>query len=123
MNLVKISLILVLAGGSVALGDNCITWVQRTDVGTPGKRISPAMAYDSDRGVTVFFGGEYSAAGSSTISYYDDTWEYDGVFWRKIDTGVRNPNPRSGHAMAYDADLKRVVLFGGVDGNGYFSDT
>jgi hypothetical protein len=25
--------------------------------------------------------------------------------------------------MAYDSDLKRVVLFGGVDGSGYFNDT
>jgi len=94
MNLLKIFLILILTGGSVALGDNCATWVRRF-VGTPGKRVSPAMAYDSDRGVTVFFGGEYSDAGSSTTTYYNDTWEYDGVSWRIIDTGANTASLRS----------------------------
>ena len=104
MNLFKLFLILILTGDSVALGDDCATWVRRF-VGTPGKRVSPALAYDSDRGVTVFFGGEYSDAGSNTTTYYNDTWEYDGVSWRIIDTGantasLRSPTPTRGLTWA-----------------------
>jgi hypothetical protein len=121
--MLKLILIFGLALGSEALGRECITWVQRTDVGTPGKRISPAMAYDSDRGVTVFFGGEYSDAGSSTITYYNDTWEYDGVHWQKRGFIGAQPDPRSGHTLVYDTVRKQVALFGGVNEKGYFNDT
>jgi hypothetical protein len=111
-----------LAGELEGRGQTCVTWIQRRDVGTPGKRISPAMAYDSDRGVTVFFGGEYSDAGSSTISYYNDTWEYDGVHWQKFECTTL-PGTRSGHTLIYDTARKQVVLFGGVNEEGYFNDT
>jgi hypothetical protein len=124
LSVALVCLILGQVVGSQALAQTCARWVQRTDVGTPGKRISHAMAYDSDRGVTVFFGGEYSDAGSSTISYYNDTWEYNSGQWRKIKINGSIPDVRSGHAMAYDLARKRVVLFGGVKQDGvYFGDT
>jgi hypothetical protein len=124
LSVIVVSVILGQVVGSNVWGQTCVRWVQRTDVGTPGKRISHAMAYDSDRGVTVFFGGEYSDAGSSTISYYNDTWEYDGGQWRKINITSPSPDVRSGHAMAYDQARKQVVLFGGVKQDGiYFGDT
>src|SRR5215467_13066274 len=73
----------------------CLIWVQRGNavavnpVGTPGQRVHHAMAYDSDRGVTVFFGGEIGKTGSE--SYFNDTWEYDGHTWTKIDVGAVAP--------------------------------
>jgi hypothetical protein len=95
----------------------CVEWVKRTDVGSPGLRYSHAMAYDSDRSVTVLFGGEFSSPGESDFIFFNDTWEYDGVQWRKINVaniaGSR-PSPRSGHAIAYDAARKQVLLFGGA---------
>ena len=42
-------------------------------VGSPGQRAHHAMAYDSDRGVTVLFGGEIGVTGSET--YFNDTWQ------------------------------------------------
>jgi hypothetical protein len=73
------------------------------------------MAYDSDRGVTVFFGGEIGVTGSE--KYFNDTWEYDGTNqWRQIIVPDSKPLPRSFHAMAYDPVRKRVVLYGGYAG-------
>ena len=46
-----------------------IAWVQRTPAPHPTVRQYPAMAYDSARGVTVFFGGD-----DSTV--HGDLWEY-----------------------------------------------
>src|SRR5215472_8467911 len=95
----------------------CLTWVQRGNavavnpVGTPGQRAHHAMAYDSDRGVTVFFGGEIGKSGSE--QYFNDTWEYDGTAWRQINVPDPKPGPRSFHAMAYDPVRKRVVMYGG----------
>lgn len=88
----------------------CLQWIKRTDVGSYGQRWQHAMAYDSDRGVTVFFGGEIGKEGEETC--FDDTQEYDGRQWRQISVGVRPP-PRAGHMMAYDPVRKRVVMFGG----------
>ncbi len=92
-------------------GRECYRWVKRTDVGSYGQRWGHALAYDSDRGVTVFFGGERGLDGS--IEYFDDTQEYDGKVWRQIKVVGTKPSPRSFHAMAYDPVNQRVVLFGG----------
>lgn len=95
-------------------------WIHRTDVGSPGQRTAFAMAYDKDRGVTVFFGGEFGPGGGET--YYNDTWEYDGSQWRQITVSGPRPDPRSGHSMCYDTVHHNVILVGGVNGNGYPGD-
>lgn len=87
-------------------------WVKRTDVGSPGPRYGHAMAYDSKRGVTVFFGGEFSEIGGEP-EYYGDTWEYDGVSWKPIVIEGQSPGPRSRHAMCFDSWHNQVMLFGG----------
>jgi hypothetical protein len=68
------------------------------------------MAYDSDRGVTVFFGGEIGKEGEE--AYFDDTQEYDGKQWKQINTAVKPPK-RAGHVMTYDPVRKKIVLHGG----------
>ncbi len=115
-------LLCLMSVSSKTYGQAGLEWVHRTDVGTPGKRVSPAMAYDSDRGVTVFFGGEYSE-GSSTITYYNDTWEYDGNRWQQIAISGPLPDTRSGHTLTYDTRRREMVLFGGVNEDGYHNDT
>jgi hypothetical protein len=63
------------------------------------------MVYDSDRKVTILFGGI-----SSNVCL-NDTWEWDGAVWTQVaDDG---PATRYLHAMSYDSNRKRVVLFGG----------
>jgi hypothetical protein len=100
---------------------SCLTWVQRTDVGSPGQRAHHAMAYDSDRGVTVFFGGQIGKSGEET--YFDDTWEYDGTHWTQITINGSKPSARSSHSMAYDPVHHQVVMLGGQDSGGLKGDT
>ena len=84
-------------------------------IGTEGPppRHSPGMVYDSARNVVVMFGGITGREREGIL--YGDTWEWDGVEWKKAaDTG---PSPRLGHSMVYDSWRQVVVLFGGNDGN------
>jgi hypothetical protein len=74
-----------------------------------------AMAYDSDRGVTVFFGGEIG--NDDDREFFDDTQEYNGAKWVPVNIIGPKPSPRSMHAMVYDPIRKQVVLFGGHSGN------
>jgi hypothetical protein len=101
--------------GDTTLSD---TWTfgktgwRRRNVPGPPPRTEAGIAYDAERGVAVLFGG-YDDAGGKTVRR-GDTWEWDGMRWeQRADVG---PAPRSGVAMAYDAGLKRVVLFGGNGG-------
>src|SRR5689334_2564925 len=98
----------------------CLQWVPRTDVGTPGRRYGHAMAYDPDRGVTVFFGGAFSEIGGEEIGF-SDTWEYDGVQWRQITVNGTVPPFRANHAMCYN---NGYILMGGgrIAGNARASD-
>jgi hypothetical protein len=41
-----------------------------------------------------------------------DTWQWDGARWTR--STVPGPGGRFHHALAYDANRDRVVLFGGV---------
>ncbi len=93
-----------------ALAISC-TWVQ-LDVEGPPARHSPAMAYDSRRGVVVLFGG-FTGRDRGALMY-GDTWEWDGESWQLVAT--TGPSPRLGHAMVFDAARGVVVLFGGNDG-------
>jgi hypothetical protein len=69
------------------------------------------MAFDPASGNTVLFGGETSPGNA-----VQDTWVFDGIDWAQIDdTG---PTPRTQHAMAYDAERRRLVLFGGLQRGG-----
>jgi hypothetical protein len=82
------------------------------EVSGPSPRAEAAMAYDEGRGRVVLFGG-YSLGGTGMVRH-GDTWEWDGARWsRPSETG---PSPRTGAAMAYDARLGRIVLFGGGTG-------
>jgi len=93
-------------------------WTEITGYPRPGDRSDHAMAYDANRKKTVFFGGWKSGWGNP---YKDDTWEWNGVAWKEIEkTG---PSGREKHAMVYDSKRKRVVLFGGYDGNKRLNDT
>lgn len=73
------------------------------------------MAYDSDRGVCVQFGG---------VNFLDqingETWEWNGTTWTLAAT--TGPSPRSDHRMVYDSARKVTVLFGGNDPQVPFSN-
>ena len=91
-------------------------------VDAPSPRYVHAMAYDSDRGVVVLFGGR------DEMGRLGDTWEWDGSAWTLAHAGdpagVNAPSPRDGHGMAYDDDRGVLVLYGGAGAEpGYRSDT
>ena len=74
------------------------------------------MAYDSQRGVTVMFGGE-DAGG-----WAEGLWEYDGSTWT-LRADTPGPWPRVDSGMAYDSARGVTVLFGGLSMDGRKNDT
>jgi hypothetical protein len=75
-----------------------------TDHGKPASRQLAAFADDTLRGRTVMHGGNNSVV-------LRDTWEHDGTRWHRIATAT---SPAlAGHALAFDPQRGRTVLFGG----------
>ncbi len=97
-----------------ANSQECGTWTLRSESG-PDPRFAHAMAFDSNRGVTVLYGGADRPG-----HHFDDTWEWDGSTW--IQRAVQGPGPLEQHAMAFDAARGETVLFGGSIGNGQDQD-
>lgn len=82
-----------------------------------GRIAGASMAYDTDRGVAVLFGG-YN--GTTVVN---STQEWKGQGWKLRKTN-NAPSIRAGAMMAYDPVRKVTVLFGGDNGNfGYLNDT
>ncbi len=82
-------------------------WTQVSDTGPPGLA-RHAMAYDSERGVTVLYAGE-----KLNGRYWQktrDTWEWDGSNWTLRATD--GPLNEAGHAMTYHAAGHAVIMRG-----------
>ena len=83
----------------------------------PGPLYGAGMAYDTERGVTVLFGG-YGNSGRT-----NDVWEWNGKAWTKKNPSGSKPANVSGPGLVYDAASKRVMHFGGsLDSSGYGGD-
>lgn len=83
--------------------------IQPSGSSGPGARRGHAMAYDG-RGVLLFSGGDYPPY------QYDDLWRWDGDagLWVELHPkSTTAPAPRYDHAMAFDAEARRVLLVGG----------
>lgn len=113
----KNNLILLYGGvdkGGNRLGDmwswDGTEW-QQIDQKRPGKRSHHRMAYDSDRNKLILYGGHIDDPEGEEVIVLGDTWIWNGSEWKQRD--VSGPGPRSLHAMAYDAERQRIVLFGG----------
>jgi hypothetical protein len=58
-------------------------------------------------------------------TYFNDTWEYDGVNWTQVTT-ASSPSARGSHVTAYDSVRGKVIIFGGhfySGGHNYLNDT
>ena len=97
---------------------NTNTWTNMNPGTKPGARYLHAMAYDSESDRVILFGGYVGS------SYKNDTWVYDfnTNTWTDVNPSI-HPGQRDYHAMAYDSESDRVILFGGYDGTNYLSDT
>lgn len=72
--------------------------------GVPPARTHHAAAYDGARGKLVLFGG-------LATSDLDDTWEWDGCFWKQIFPATK-PSARKYHLLVYDSARGHVLLYG-----------
>ena len=84
-------------------------WVLRSLPHKPDVAFYLNMAYDSDRGVMVLWGGAY--AGSNRRS--TNIWVYDGTTWTNLGSPSPHPSERYGFMFAYDSGRHCFVLFGG----------
>jgi len=100
----------VICGGLETWEWDGATWMLRSSEG-PLPRSGHALAYDSDRDVTILFGGV--SLGNYGAQLFD-TWEWDGSSW----TQRAALGPPSGGSMAYDAarDVTVFVPGRGTDG-------
>jgi hypothetical protein len=89
-------------------------WTQQQPAHSPTPRFdhSQNLVYDSNRGVTVLFSGQFSNDNSP-----GDTWEWNGIDWTQ-NTTAGGSVKRFRHCMTYDSDRSRVVLQGGEYANG-----
>ena len=94
------------------------TWTNLSPGGSlPLTRERGAMAYDSDNGMAILFGGWHGGV-------LGDTWAYDPAAntWTELGPTGAVPSPRGFHSMVYDPVGERAILFGGNDG-GALGDT
>ena len=86
------------------------TWTKVDDATALPSRYWHSLAYDSDRGKMVVFGG----SGGETDSH-DDTWLYDYSTntWERINVPL-HPSGRKNSHMVYDPVTGRIILFGGL---------
>lgn len=99
------------------------TWQQRASSVHPNPRRDHALAYDLARGKCVLFGGfGMEAEGDVSYTHLGDTWEWDGSAWSESHPNMA-PSARAAHALAYDVQRQRCVLYGGADTSVRFSET
>src|SRR6185295_16234717 len=82
------------------------SWVARPMTGGPSAAYGPSMAFDSQRGVSVLFGGSPNPSGSAPI--LRDTWELRGETWAL--RASAGPSARYDAGMAYDPVRHVTVL-------------
>ncbi|MFT3683465.1 MAG: kelch repeat-containing protein [Phycisphaerales bacterium] len=92
-------------------GQNWTTGIKSDDY-YPAGGDRGVMAYDSDRGVTVRFGG--MMPGGDLLSD-STTWEFNGQAWTR--RSAFGPAGRTFAAMAYDPVRHRMVMTGGTTSN------
>lgn len=106
-----------------ALGDfwawDGTAW-QESDKTGPGVRSHAAMARDGATGALVLFGGARSS--SSFTSLTDQTWVFHDDAWTEA-TPATAPPLRGLATMAYDPQLKQMLLYGGFIRDFDYADT
>ena len=84
-------------------------WEKLITNDAPSARAEAPMEYDESRETIVLFGGYYIQNGE--YIKLGDTWEFHDNDWHL--TSTVGPSERHGVSMAYDAEDKSIVLFGG----------
>ncbi len=92
------------------------SWTQVANFG-PSPRAWHDVVFHETRGTVILFGGSDTIFEPTVV--HGDTWEWNGSTWTPIDLPT-SPEPRFGHAMAYDSHRNVVVLFGGANATPQF---
>jgi N-acetylneuraminic acid mutarotase len=74
-----------------------------------------AMVYDAESKRIILFGGQMGdTAGHPEVFTSSETWAYDPArnLWRKMEPKL-SPPAMAAHAMAYDNESDRMILYGG----------
>ena len=98
--------------------NNGTYWTQAFPDTIPPARFAHSMAYDSQTGTVIMFGGLNGVPPGGLLN---DTYSWNGTNWTLINPSTK-PSARAWHAMAQDPDIG-VVMFGGFDGTNYLSNT
>lgn len=89
-------------------------WQQVFPVNHPPQRSAQGMVYDSLRTRVLLFGGRHAkTTPTGDISFYNDTWTWNGSDWSELHP-ANAPEPRQFAALAYDSARDRVILYGGT---------
>jgi N-acetylneuraminic acid mutarotase len=85
------------------------SWTNMTPTRSPASRDYSWMVYDSSGDRMLLFGG----SNDMETATFDDTWTYDfnDNIWTRVEVG--GPTARAWHAMAFDAETRSIILFGG----------
>jgi len=86
---------------------------------TPPNSVLSKMAYDAESDRIILFGGQPVLWGPSSSQMW--AYDYNSNTWTNLDPTTK-PDARSEHAMAYDVESDRVIIFGGR-ADKYKSDT
>jgi len=108
--------ILLFGGFDASGGLLCDTWQwdgeQWSEVlpsgPSPGPRAGHRMVYDRQRRRIVLNGGI-----GPGLTYFSDTWEWDGTAWEKRAPQLPGLPIGGGHELVYDSARCTTVLFGG----------
>ncbi len=96
------------------------TWSKISPIGeSPTSRAWNSMVYDSTADRVLMFGGVDNEEGIR-----DDTWAYDPAArtWTRLDPSGDVQSAHMGHAMVYDKQAERTIVFGGQDADNYLWD-
>jgi hypothetical protein len=90
----------------------------------PQRRYRHRMAFDSQAGTIVLFGGLLTQRAPAETG---DTWILDGKGWADVKPLGPAPKARNSHVMAYDPVRRKTILYGGAAFDGkagtIFQDT
>jgi hypothetical protein len=80
----------------------------------PPRRAHHALVYDESREKVLMTGGSTPVDGGRSFTFFDDLWELGGAGWAPLAPTGRK---MSGMQLAWDAQGRRIVAFGGFDGS------
>lgn len=94
-------------------------WVKRNPVNRPPPMSQFGIAYDSNRGRTIIFGGYKDTPPNYQNGYEvitNDIWEWDGANWTQI-IPPSSPPARLSPVMCYDSIRGETLMIGGSNFN------